>query len=34
MPLVDYEAVREVLLVWKKPGEEAVLPEGGAVDAR
>ncbi|MEZ5452391.1 MAG: rod shape-determining protein MreC [Thiothrix sp.] len=36
MPLVDYEAVREVLLVWKKPGEEAAVPlpvsadEGGS----
>lgn len=35
MPLVDYEAVREVLLVWKKPGEDsATPPEGGAFDAR
>lgn len=26
IPVVDYEAVREVLLVWKKPGEEADPP--------
>lgn len=34
LPLVDYEAVREVLLVWKQAGEEAAPPAGGAVNAR
>ncbi len=34
MPAVDYDAVREVLLVWKKPGEEAATPEGDTVNAR
>lgn len=34
MPLVDYEAVREVLLVRGKVSDEAVQPDGGVLDAR
>lgn len=35
LPLVDYESVREVLLVWKQPGEDSPPPPaGGKVNAR
>ncbi len=34
MPLVDYEAAREVLLVWKKVGDETAPAPKGKVDAR
>lgn len=36
MPSVDYEAVREVLLVWEKPSDDTAIqpPAGGVLDAR